>query len=197
MFFGQLPDEFEDVKEAPLLMRIPMWIMAVCCLLAGLLPGPISRFLLQPAAAATLNIQGYIDTMMGGGYAASQMGQVQPVAELDFSTIGYWQPMAWLVLFVIIMAAVLIVALGSEGARGNKRSTELEKVDGKYATFFGGEHSTYSMVGGSDLFWGLRYNLRHYFGFLSDMHSGVVNDYALWAVTAAAGIILYMFLFLS
>ena len=33
--------------------------------------------------------------------------------------------------------------------------------------------------------------------FLSDMHSGVVNDYALWAVTAAAGIILYMFLFLS
>ena len=196
VFFGQLPDEFDEVKEAPLLMRIPMWIMAICCLLAGLLPGPLSRFALQPAAAATLNIKGYIDTMMGGGYAASQMGEVVPVAELDFSTIGYWQPVAWLVLFVIIMAAVLIVALGSQGARGNKRSTELEKVDGKYATFFGGEHSTYSMVGGSDLFWGLRYNLRHYFGFLSDMHSGVVNDYALWAVTAAAGIILYMFLFL-
>lgn len=196
VFFGQLPQEFDGVQEAPLLMRVPMWIMAGCCLLAGLLPGPLGRYALQPAAAATLDIQGYIDTMLGSGYAASQMGLVRPVAALDFSTIGYWQPMAWLVLFVIIMAAVLIAALGSEGARGRRRVAELEQVDGKYATFFGGERSTYSMVGGSDLFWGLRHNLRHYFSFLYNMHSGVVNDYALWAVTAAAGIILYMFLFL-
>lgn len=36
VFFGQLPEEFEHVKETPLSMRLPMWIMAVLCILSPL-----------------------------------------------------------------------------------------------------------------------------------------------------------------
>ena len=50
----------------------------------------------------------------------------------------------------------------------------------------------YSQVGGGDLFWGFKHNWRHYFSFMHDLHSGVVNDYALWAVVALALAIVYM-----
>ena len=50
----------------------------------------------------------------------------------------------------------------------------------------------YSQVGGGDLFWGFKHNWRHYFGFMHELHSGIVNDYALWAVVALALAIVYM-----
>ena len=62
---------------------------------------------------------------------------------------------------------------------------------GKYDLFYGGEETVYSQVGGDDLFWGFKHNWRHYFSFMHELHSGVVNDYALWAVVALALAILY------
>ena len=44
----------------------------------------------------------------------------------------------------------------------------------------------FSQVGGDDLFWGFKHNWKGYFNFMHDMHSGIVNDYALWAVVALA-----------
>ena len=38
VFFGQLSPQFENTKEVPLAMRIPMWILAVLCILTGVLP---------------------------------------------------------------------------------------------------------------------------------------------------------------
>ena len=69
VFFGQLAPKCEQAKEVPVSMRLPMWIMAGFCLLTGILPGLVNRFLIVPATAATLNITGYIDAMMGTGYA--------------------------------------------------------------------------------------------------------------------------------
>ena len=60
-----------------------------------------------------------------------------------------------------------------------------------FESFFSGEQSVYSQVGGDDLFWGFKHNWRHYFGFMHELHSGVVNDYALWAVVALALALLY------
>ena len=54
----------------------------------------------------------------------------------------------------------------------------------------------YSQVGGGDLFWGFKHNWRHYFDFMHDLHSGIVNDYALWAVVALALAIVYMMIVL-
>ena len=68
----------------------------------------------------------------------------------------------------------------------------LAAILGKYDLFFGGEQSVYSQVGGGDLFWGFKHNWRHYFSFMHDLHSGVVNDYALWAVIALALAIVYL-----
>ncbi len=67
-----------------------------------------------------------------------------------------------------------------------------DTLENKYALFYGGEKQSYSHVGADDLFWGFKHNFRHYFTFMHRLHSGVVNDYALWAVTALALVIVYL-----
>ncbi|MGE4484696.1 MAG: proton-conducting transporter membrane subunit [Oscillospiraceae bacterium] len=195
VFFGQLPKDFENIKEAPLSMRIPMWIMAILCIVTGILPKFVSDYLLTPATNAVLNVGQYIDKMMGSGYFDSATGTVYTVPSANYALAGYWNPVSWLILFVVILAAFALFALLGKGSRGDMNEAP-EPEDSKYDTFFGGEMNERSHVGGSDLFWGLRYNLRHYFGFMYGAHSGVVNDYALWAVCASAVIIVYMFVFI-
>lgn len=197
VFFGELPEEFKDAKETPLSMRIPMWIMAILCFAAGVLPQYVTKYLVSPAANAVLNIGKYINTMMGEGYAEKFMGSNIPVPEsLTYTQAGYWNPIAWLVLFVIVFAAFMIAAFSTSNAKGRLRASEAESVDPKYDTFFSGEANAYSQVGGSDLFWGMRHNLRHYFSFIQNAHSGIVNDYALWVVSGTALVIVYLFIFL-
>ena len=69
-------------------------------------------------------------------------------------------------------------------------------ASGKYELFFGGEESVFSQVGGDDLFWGFKHNWRHYFKFMHELHSGIVNDYSLWAVVALALAMLYAMIIL-
>ena len=195
VFFGQLPKEFEKVKEAPLSMRIPMWIMAILCFVTGILPNYVVKFLITPATNAVLNVGQYVDKMMGTGYFEAATGKVYAAPSADYALAGYWQPVSWLILFVVILAAFALFAILGKGTRGNMNEA-IEAEDAKYDLFFGGEQHERSHVGGSDLFWGLRYNFRHYFGFMYGAHSGVVNDYALWAVCASAVIIIYMFVFI-
>ena len=38
--------------------------------------------------------------------------------------------------------------------------------------------------------------MRRYLGFMSRVHTGVTNDYVLWAVTATAVILTYCFVFM-
>lgn len=198
VFFGQLPEKFKDVKEAPLGMRIPMWIMAALCVLTGIFPQYVDKYLLQPATNAAFNATKYIDAMMGSGYAAEHLGSAA-VTEVSYSAIGYWNPIVWLILFIVVLAAIAIVALTSSKPAAASESNLCEadgSVDYKHATFFSGEKSQYSQVGGGDLFWGLRHNLRHYFGFIHNAHTGVVNDYARWAIYCCAAVTLYAFIFI-
>lgn len=50
VFFGQFNPAFKDTKEVSLAMRIPMWILAVLCIVTGLLPArsPSTCSLPQP-----------------------------------------------------------------------------------------------------------------------------------------------------
>jgi multicomponent Na+:H+ antiporter subunit D len=197
VFFGELPEEYKETKEAPLSMRIPMWIMAVLCFAAGVLPQYVTRYLVSPAANAVLNIGKYINTMMGEGYAEKFMGNSISVPEsITYTQAGYWNPIAWLILFVIVFTAFMIAAFSTANAKGKLRASKAESVDPKYDTFFSGEANAYSQVGGSDLFWGMKHNLRHYFSFMHNAHSGIVNDYALWVVSGTALVIVYLFIFL-
>ena len=191
VFFGQVPENCKDVKEVPFSMRLPMWIMAVLCIATGLGAQFVNNYLLAPATSAVFNVTNYIDSMMGAGYSAAS-----GVANIQVSgvTITYSNPVMWLVLFGIIFLAVVIVAITSKPR--NVETYDEAIADGKGATFFGGEKYSHSHVGGSDLFWGFKKNWTGYFKFMEKQHSGVVNDYALWVVVAAALVLVFMFIFL-
>ena len=179
VFFGQLPKELENVKEVPFGMRFAMGLFAVLCIVTGLFPGLVNHYLTEPAAAAVFHVGDYINAMMGQGYVDIAAPAV------TFVQVGCWQPVSWLCIMLIALLAVTIVAVGGKYDRVSA-CAEGEALDSKYDLFFGGEKSVYSQVGSGDLFWGFKHNWRHYFSFMHDLHSGVVNDYALWAVVALA-----------
>ena len=190
VFFGQLPKECEKAKEVPFGMRFAMGILALLCVVTGLFPNAVQTYLTEPAARTLFRVSDYINAMMGQGYAQSAMGMSAPEpATVSYQIVGVWQPMNWLILLMIALASISIVAIASkyDAVRENKG----EKIAPKYSLFYGGEDTVFSQVGGGDLFWGFKHNWRHYFSFMHDLHSGIVNDYALWAVIALALAILY------
>ena len=177
VFFGRLPDEFKDVKEVPFGMRLAMSLFAILCVLTGLLPELVTKVLTGPAAQAVLNPVRYIAAARGIEVPAETAALPQAV--------GAWSPINWLLLLGISLFAITLVALLGKYDRVSENASG-EKIPAKYDLFFSGEKSVYSQVGGGDLFWGFKHNWRHYFSFMHDLHSGVVNDYALWAVVALA-----------
>ena len=192
VFFGQLPLRYEHVKEVPFGMRLAMTIPAVLCIVMGIFPKAVTTYLSQPAATAAFSVGKYIDAMMGEGYAAGQLGPfVADAQNVVFAESGVWSPVSWLLFMGIALLAVTIVAVTGKYEKVSAAAPAV-KTDAKHDLFFGGEESEFSQVGGSDLFWGFRYNWRHYFRFMHDIHSGVVNDYALWAVVALALAMLFM-----
>lgn len=193
VFFGQLPEQYKDVKEVPLAMRIPMWILAVLCIVTGVFPEQVRTYLLLPAVNAVYNVAGYIDNAMGAGYAAAHNIVSGTMAALP--TAGCWTPVSWLMLLFCVTCAVAIVALlGSpsdpKNAHISSCDEKAEALDAKYESFFSGEESVYSQVGGSDLFWGFKHNWRKYFSYMHDWHSGIVNDYTLYGAVAIAFVLL-------
>ena len=192
VFFGQLPKEYENVKEVSFGMRFAMCIFALLCVFTGLFPNVVTKYLTEPAANAVFNVTGYINSMMGSGYAESVMGESLPAAQIcTFVEVGCWNPVSWLLVLAIALLAVTLVAVcGKYDQVSENKGAAL--TDSKYDLFFGGEESVYSQVGGGDLFWGFKHNWRHYFSFMHDLHSGIVNDYALWAVVALALVTVFL-----
>lgn len=196
VFFGQLNPKFANTKEVSLGMRIPMWILAALCILPGLFPDKVQQWLLTPATQAAMNASGYIDAAMGTGYAAAHGVESSLVS--GFSLSGAWQPVMWLLLLISVTLAVCIVALlgGDEKATVTSQIAADTDSDPKYDSFFSGEASVYSQVGGSDLFWGFKHNWRHYFSFMHNWHSGVINDYTLYGAAAMAVALVLCVIFL-
>ena len=195
VFFGQLPKECENAKEVSFGMRFAMGILAVLCTVTGLFPNMVQQYLTGPAAKTLFHVTRYINAMMGSGYAESAMGASAPEAVTrSIETVGVWNPVNWLMLLMIALLAICIVAIASkyDAVRENKS----EKVEAKYSLFYGGEDTVFSQVGGGDLFWGFKHNWRHYFSFMHDLHSGIVNDYSLWAVIALALAMVYALIIL-
>lgn len=196
VFFGQLNPKFAHTREVSLGMRIPMWILAILCILPGLFPGQVQQWLLTPATRAAQNAAGYIDASMGAGYAAAHGVESTLASNLGLS--GAWQPIMWLLLLISMTLAVCIAALlgGDEKATATSEVSAETHGDPKYDSFFSGEASVYSQVGGSDLFWGFKHSWRHYFSFMHRWHSGVVNDYTLYAAAAMAVALVLCIIFL-
>lgn len=192
VFFGQAPASVEKTKEVPFSMQLPMFIMSALCLASGLFYNQAVGYVVNPAVNGALNPAKYVDTMMGDGYAFLHGIGPQPVS---LTSVSVWDPIFWLLLFVIVTCAVTLVAVS--GARERGPVSLPEKTDSKHATFFGGEESLHSHVGGSDLFWGFKKDLKGYFKVMGDLHSGRTNDYALWVVIGTTLITLFTFIFMS
>ena len=192
VFFGQLPKKYADTKECPLTMRIPMWILAALCLLV-VLDKTFLEDIVRGAAGAAMNPAAYIDQMFGGS-------MVSVPAVLSF--IGNWNPVMWLILLIFVIAALTIVSVSTNERKPEPLTgTDVEDEcvlpeNAKYEPFFSGEESHYSQVGGGDLFWGFKENWKKYFAFWSDWHSGIVNDYALYAVVSLVFILSYCLILL-
>lgn len=183
VFFGQLPKELENVKEVPFGMRFAMAIFALLCVLTGLFPNLVTTYITEPAARAVFSVAQYIGAM---GFDASGVAAETAVS---FAHVGVWEPISWLLILCIALLSVTIVAVASKYDRVSQCSGEA--VDSKYELFYGGEAQEFSQVGGGDLFWGFKHNWRGYFDVMHRLHSGVVNDYALWAVVDLALVMLF------
>ena len=183
VFFGQLPKELENVKEVPFGMRFAMAIFALLCVLTGLFPNLVTTYITEPAARAVFSVAQYIGAM---GFDASGVAAETAVS---FAHVGVWEPISWLLILCIALLSVTIVAVASKYDRVSQCSGEA--VDSKYELFYGGEAQEFSQVGGGDLFWGFKHNWRGYFDVMHRLHSGVVNDYALWAVVDLALVLLF------
>lgn len=183
VFFGQLPRELENVKEVSFGMRLAMGIFALLCVLTGLFPNLVTTYITEPAAKAVFSVAQYISAM---GFDASSVAAENAVS---FAHVGVWEPISWLLILCIALLSVTIVAVASKYDNVSQRSGDA--VDSKYELFYGGEAQEFSQVGGGDLFWGFKHNWRGYFDVMHRLHSGVVNDYALWAVVDLALVLLF------
>lgn len=222
-FFGQLKESNYKTKEVPMVMKLPMAILALICFIGGVMPGAISKYLLEPAAYSMFNLKGYIDSIFGRGFAEKILSREISIPRLNYFIVGYWKPEAWLTLFIVAMIAVIVcISLNHKyfGVRHEfedkengtiekivkRRSIEGEKdineIEEKvkelaeatrYETFTGGELEGFSHVGAHDLFWGMKYQFNGYFNRLHKAHSGVVNDYVLWIFGCLAIVIIYCF----
>ena len=191
VFFGQLPKECENAKEVPFGMRFAMGILALLCVVTGLFPKrgePTSPEAPPPAPLPCLRLHQRHD---GRRLCPVRHGRQRPGGPAPSATeiVGVWQPVNWLMLLMIALLSICIVAIACkyDPVHGNKEregSPQVPPLLRRRGTVF-------SQVGGGDLFWGFKHNWRHYFSFMHDLHSGIVNDYSLWAVVALALAMVY------
>lgn len=164
-------------------MRLAMGIFALLCIITGLFPSLVTTYLTEPAAAAVFNVKQYIEAMGFDGSAAAALEGG------SFQYVGAWDPVSWLLVLCIALLAITIVAVA--GKYDNASRCKAAVAEDKYQLFYGGEKQELSQLGGDDLFWGFKHNWRAYFDYMHRLHSGIVNDYALWAVVDLALVTLF------
>lgn len=215
VFFGQLRKEHEDVKEVSPIMLIPMGIMSFLCIFTGIFYREFDRVFINSAVTSAFDNIDYVDRMMGDGYSVTYGLAGLTGGNLEFS---YWNPYVWLSLFLMVFAAAVLVTLimGRTTGRTLESGEDYDSAYGtgdlsvdfrgqthesgdpeeKYAVFFSGEKAEYSHAGGSDLFWGFKYNWHRYYEVLQGLHSGSVNDYSIYAVIMISMLCIFMYIFM-
>ena len=196
VFFGAEREELKEVKEVPFTMKLPMGILALICFVFGICSNYVIKGILVPIVDAIRNVPKYIDNMLLGDLSLLHLENYTK-SDLDFAFRGEYNPESFLILFFIGVIAIIIAMTFGIHKLGKCRveSSSLEgAMDTKYEVFTGGEKEEFSKVGPHDLFWGMKHDFKGYFNRLSNAHSGVVNDYALWVVVTMAVIIIYCFI---
>lgn len=196
-FFGAEKEELNEVKEVPFSMKLPMGILAFLCFILGVCSNSVMDKILVPVVASIRNLPAYIDKMLSTGFSMFELKGFN-LESTSFSFTGVYKPEVFLVLFfIIVLALIIFLSFNNKGFSGNKVNISVEgELNTKYEVFTGGEKEEYSKVGPHDLYWGMKHDFKGYFNKLTNAHSGIVNDYALWVVVTLAVIIIYCFVML-
>lgn len=206
VFFGPINKEHKNIEDVPTSMKIPMGVLALGIVIFGLFPKVIVNKILIPVIKSVYDLTGYVSSALGNTY--DSLFAFDGINNIEFLTKGIYNPTNFLILFVILLLAILVVVI----FKGNNLGEEIhEKSDNefdmsifkkyekhrvnsvnyseapldaacKYDIYVGGEQGEEVKVGANDLFWGMKYQLRGYFNSIQKAHNGSVNDYSLWIV---------------
>jgi hypothetical protein len=94
---------------------------------------------------------------------------------------GAWNPLAWLLAFVV--AVIIVYLIWSRGERSYKKGTE------QTTPFLSGnkEPSKDAVhIRACNLYWGYTEALKGYYERIVPLHSGDMNDYVLWYLGTTA-----------
>lgn len=177
-FFGPINEEYENIEDVNISMKIPMGILALGTVVFGLFPNFIVNRLLIPVIKSIYNLKEYVSSALGNNY--DSVFTIDSINNIKFITRGIYNPTNFLILFVVLLIALLIFTILKVGNL-NYSSSSLDK-DRKYDIYVGGERGEDVKVGANDLFWGMKHQLKGYFSRIQKAHSGSVNDYSLWIV---------------
>ncbi|RLF55052.1 MAG: hydrogenase [Thermoplasmata archaeon] len=96
--------------------------------------------------------------------------------ERIFTGSGFWNPLIWLIAFVVSILIVLI--LRSLGRPGFKREGDKTKP------FLCGNIKDIETISprSENLYWGFRESLKGYYKVMERFHSGDIRDYIFWFI---------------
>jgi multicomponent Na+:H+ antiporter subunit D len=170
-FLGQLKDEFREVKDVPFLMKLPMGILAVTCIVFGVYP-KLPLTLVGKASSAVLGIP--VDV---GAY---DLG-----LNLEYA---FWSPvMISLVLLFLIGFVFLTLRTGKALAPESEK-----KPDARSDIYICGEEDYYVNIAGSNLYYGIMTPLNRFYRYLKSEHSGLLQNYVFWVVFTLIVVITYL-----
>lgn len=205
-FFGPSGKVKGQIKEIPMSMKMPMLVLAISTLIFGVFPQYLINKLLIPVVKSVMNVGLYVSAVLGDKY--DHLFFIENFKEITFKTFGIYDPINFLVLFIVLLIAISLAII----FKGEGTGEELKDGDGtvydtilrrkyedeirfhtnksrsiyaegsKYDVFVGGEEGEDVKVLPNDLFWGMKYQFKGYFKGIQDAHSGNVNDYSLWII---------------
>jgi len=100
---------------------------------------------------------------------------------VSMSGYSLWNPVIWLVVFVIMM--VVVYLFRGRGQEQYKRGTEQTRV------FLSGEEvpgPEQVNIRAHNIYWGFFETLKKYYQVLVEPHTGIINDYVIWLVLVTA-----------
>ncbi len=169
-FFGPLKEEFKEVKDVPILMKISMGVLCLFCILFGVYPAlPLN--ILEKAASAVLGT--------GVDVGAYNLG-----INLEYA---YWSPvMITLVLLFFVVFVWLTLRTGMAFAPHPEKEPEA-----KDHIYICGEEDYYVHVGGSNLYYGITAPLDRFYQYMRSEHSGLLQNYVFWVVFTLVLLVMY------
>ncbi|KYK28006.1 MAG: hypothetical protein HXS48_12195 [Theionarchaea archaeon] len=177
-FFGQLKEEFKNVKDVPILMKIPMAGLSFFCILFGVYPALPLRIVEKATSAALGTIPPSVIKVVDVG--AYDLG-----VNVEFA---YWSPV---MITLVALFFVIFVWLTFRTGKALAPKPEV-KPEAREDIYICGEEDYYVHVGGSNLYYGIVTPLNRFYNGMKSEHSGLLQNYVFWVVFTLVIMIAYL-----